>query len=78
MYLSFLHAYFIYLFSSDGLEHVSAKLLPFTDSISSPMWEMNEYGYGQCKLKRWEKNLFQYPFFSDEYLMKFSRSENRR
>lgn len=78
VYLSFLHVCFIYLFSSDGLEHVSAKLLPLTDSISSPIWEMNEYGYGQGKLKRWDKNLFQYLFFSDEYLMNFSRSENRR
>jgi len=75
--VSFWHVYFIYLFSSDGLEQVSAKLLPLTDSISSPIWEMNEYGYGQGKLKRWNKNLFQYLSFSDEYLMNFSRSENR-
>jgi hypothetical protein len=78
VYLSFLHVYFIYLFPYGGLEHVFAKLLPLTDSISSPIWEMNEYGYGQDKLKRSEKNLFQYLFSSDEYLMKFSRSENRR
>ena len=64
--------------TSVGLEHISAKLLPLMDSISSPIWEMNDYGYGQGKLKRWEKNLFQYLFFSDEYLMNFSRSENGR
>jgi len=46
VYRSFLHVYFIYLSYSDGLEHASAKLLPLTDSISSPIWEMNEYGYG--------------------------------
>lgn len=45
VYLSFLHVYFIYLFTSDGLELVSAKLLPLTDSISSPIWEINENGY---------------------------------
>jgi hypothetical protein len=79
VYLSFLYVYFIYLFSSDGLEHVSAKLLPLTDSIFIPTWEMNEYGYGQDKLKCWEENLFQYLFVSEKYLTRtnFSGSEHR-
>jgi len=41
VYLSFLHVHFIYLFSSDGLELVSAKLLSLKYSISSPIWEIN-------------------------------------